>query len=205
MSNTDENVVVTLRQIAEAHGIGVEAARTKAKRRANKGQWKILEGNHPSDPIRVSMPLEDLQGSSATSNDGPPSDLMADTPSQGSPVTLQHGSSVTLEMMADMLRAMTDRVAEMTDCAMESAKAQAEAEKEAALAQTKLGHLQDQMAAAEKAHESEVHRLQALAASEAERARRELMDLVADRDGLAEKLVKAEEQAARPWWRRLAG
>ena len=204
MSNTETHVVVTLRQIAEAHGIGVEAARTKAKRRSNKGLWKIIDGNHPSDPIRVSMPMEDLQGSPLTSNDGPPSSEVTDTPSQPPSNTVQHGSPVTIETMVKMLESLTDRVAELTDSAMEGAKAQAEAEKDAVLARSELDHLRERMSASEEAHRSEVHRLQALAAEEAERVQRDLAELKVDRDDLVEKLTAAEFRA-RPWWRRFAG
>ncbi|MCW7546324.1 hypothetical protein [Aurantimonas coralicida] len=204
MSNSETHVVVTLREIAEAHGIGVEAARTKAKRRANKGRWQIIEGNHPSDPIRVSMPTEDLQGRSVTPNNGPLSLEITDNPSQTSSNTLQYGSPVTIEMMVKMLESLTDRVAELTDNAMESAKAQGEAEKDAALAKAELEHLRERMSYQEKAHQSEVQRLQSLATGEAERVRRELAELVGDRDNLAEKLTAAELRARR-WWHRLAG
>src|ERR687889_741962 len=52
-------VSVTYREIAERFGIGIEGARIKAKRRAAKGQWLIIPGNHPQDIVRVEVPEEE--------------------------------------------------------------------------------------------------------------------------------------------------
>jgi hypothetical protein len=46
-------VTATYREIAYRFGIGIEGARIKTKRRAAKGLWRIIPGNHPQDIIRV--------------------------------------------------------------------------------------------------------------------------------------------------------
>lgn len=57
---TDDRIVVTLRDIAEAAGISVDGARRRAKRRDRDGLWRILPSNHPQDPLRIDMPRQDL-------------------------------------------------------------------------------------------------------------------------------------------------
>jgi len=47
---------MTYRQLASQLGIGVDAARHKAKRR----KWPIKPGNHPSEPVRVQVPASEL-------------------------------------------------------------------------------------------------------------------------------------------------
>jgi hypothetical protein len=52
-------VTATYREIAYRFGIGIEGARIKTKRRAAKGLWRIIPGNHPQDIIRVEIPEEE--------------------------------------------------------------------------------------------------------------------------------------------------
>lgn len=57
-----ENVVqLTYRELAERLGISPDAARMKAKRAAKSGRWRVIAGNHPSDPVRVELPAQDVQ------------------------------------------------------------------------------------------------------------------------------------------------
>src|SRR3954451_8626026 len=71
-------VSVTYREIAERFGIGVEGARLKAKRRAAKGLWRIVPGNHPQDVVRVEVPEDEW----TTRNEPRPT-----APYEGTPTT----------------------------------------------------------------------------------------------------------------------
>jgi hypothetical protein len=51
-----DTVSLTYRQLADRLGITIEGARLKTKRR----KWATEPGNHPSDPIRVHVPIEAL-------------------------------------------------------------------------------------------------------------------------------------------------
>jgi hypothetical protein len=55
----EETVSLTYRELAERLAITTDAARMKARRAVQKGRWRIIEGNHPNDPVRVEMPLTD--------------------------------------------------------------------------------------------------------------------------------------------------
>lgn len=58
MDTTTETL--TYREIGARLGISPDAARMKAKRMARKGRWRLLPSNHPSDTVRVEVPLGDL-------------------------------------------------------------------------------------------------------------------------------------------------
>jgi hypothetical protein len=51
-----EHEVLTYRELADRLGISSDSARIKAKRR----KWRVEPGNHPSDPVRVLVPIEFL-------------------------------------------------------------------------------------------------------------------------------------------------
>lgn len=54
---------LTYRQLAEALGLkSADAARMKAKRESAKPgtRWRIIPGNHPSDPVHVELPADAL-------------------------------------------------------------------------------------------------------------------------------------------------
>lgn len=55
-----DNVIhLTYRELADRLGTSPDAARMKAKRAVKKGRWRIIPGNHPSDPVRVELPAAD--------------------------------------------------------------------------------------------------------------------------------------------------
>ncbi len=54
---------LTYRGLAERLGISADAARMKAKRKTKAGAWRIIPGNHPSDPVLVAVPAAELNGS----------------------------------------------------------------------------------------------------------------------------------------------
>lgn len=57
----DNVVQLTYRELGERLGISADAARMKAKRAAKSGRWRVIAGNHPSDPVRVELPEQDVQ------------------------------------------------------------------------------------------------------------------------------------------------
>lgn len=59
-ANPDDFEKLTYRDLAARLGVSSDAARMKAKRRTKAGAWRIIPGNHPSDPVLVEVPLADL-------------------------------------------------------------------------------------------------------------------------------------------------
>jgi len=53
-----DTIPLTYRELAERLGLSPDSARIKAKRR----KWQTIPGNHPSDPARVLVPVEFLNG-----------------------------------------------------------------------------------------------------------------------------------------------
>ncbi len=51
-------IPLTYRELGERLGLSPDSARIKAKRR----KWQTIPGNHPSDPVRVLVPVEFLNG-----------------------------------------------------------------------------------------------------------------------------------------------
>jgi hypothetical protein len=70
---------VTLRDLADALGIKVEAARGRAKRNIAKGRWKEEPRNHPAAPLVLIVPSADLSAASREGKHGdsssPPSNI----------------------------------------------------------------------------------------------------------------------------------
>ena len=56
----DDVIRLTYRELGERLGIKVHAARMKAKRAAARGEWHVIVGNHPSDPVHVDVPTSAL-------------------------------------------------------------------------------------------------------------------------------------------------
>lgn len=63
---TEQTVSLTYRELADRLGISPDAARMKARRAVQKGRWRIIEGNHPNDPVRVELPAIDAGSPNAT-------------------------------------------------------------------------------------------------------------------------------------------
>lgn len=57
---TADKLQLTYRELAERLGISPDAARMKAKRAVKAGRWRIIAGNHPSDPVRVEISVSDV-------------------------------------------------------------------------------------------------------------------------------------------------
>lgn len=64
----EDTIQLTYRELAERLGISPDGARMRAKRAVQAGRWRIIKGNHPSDPVRVEIPAADLQGPKPKAN-----------------------------------------------------------------------------------------------------------------------------------------
>src|SRR3954470_17510928 len=96
-------VTVTYREIAERFGIGIEGARLKAKRRAAKGLWRIVPGNHPQDIVRVEVPEDEWSS---------PNALHPTAPGEGTPTTpppqeSQRRDTNDLEALVEIISQLT--------------------------------------------------------------------------------------------------
>ena len=197
-------VVATLREIADAHQIGVEAARTKARRRAAKGEWRILENNHPSDPIRVDMPVRDFHRSPIIGDDGPPMSSATTDTSDGLPASLQHGGTA-ITAMTEIVASLTDQVASLTNRLVSAERDRSEVQRDVALANAEVRHLQEKIETAMTAHrntEEARTAIEARIAAERESHKNEIsrLSLIADEA----KSILTEFKSL-PWWRRMAG
>ena len=183
----DRHVQVTYREIAERFGIGIEGARIKAKRRAAKGVWRIIPGNHPQDIVRVEIPKDEFEGASAPQRgathiapDSPPS-----APPQQEP---QRREANDLELWVEVIAQLTAQSQAMTDRLIEAERAKAEAEKETALNRAALENAEAKIKAMAQGHFTELKAIRERLIADSERAKAELA-----------------EWKARPWWKRLAG
>jgi hypothetical protein len=177
-------VTATYREIAERFDIGIEGARIKTKRRAAKGLWRIIPGNHPQDIIRVELPVEvwnSPQRSPAyTSNDGTPT-----TPPQQEP---ERRDTNDIDALVEIIPQLTAQLSAMTERLIEAEKGRAEAERDAAIAHAALASAEARLTSMQEQNLSELKELRGRMEAETNKARSELA-----------------EWKARPWWRRLAG
>ncbi|GEO18728.1 hypothetical protein [Microvirga aerophila] len=180
-------VTVTYREIAERFGIGIEGARIKAKRRAAKGLWRIIPGNHPQDIIRVEIPEDEFtssqpaqRGATYNPNDGTPT-----TPPQQEE---ERRDANDIDALVELISQLTTQSAVMTDRLVDAEKGKAEAERDAAIARAALASAEARLTAMQEGYLSDLKELRDRMETESDRARSELA-----------------EWKARPWWRRLAG
>jgi hypothetical protein len=180
-------VTATYREIAERFGIGIEGARIKAKRRAAKGLWRIIPGNHPQDIIRVEIPEDEFTSGQSSQRRTPytPNEGGITPPSQHDE---EHRETNDIDALVELISQLTAQSAAMTDRLVDAEKGRAEAERDAAIAQAALVNAEARLTALQEKH---------------------LLDLKELRDRLEEEASKARselvEWKARPWWRRLAG
>jgi hypothetical protein len=177
-------VTATYREIAERFGIGIEGARIKAKRRAAKGLWRILPGNHPQDIIRVEIPEEEWnspqRGPTNTPNDR--------TPTLPPPQGQERRDTNDIDMLVELIPQLTAQLSAMTDRLVEAEKGRAEAERDAAIAQATLASAETRLTAMQEQHLAELKEIRDRMKAEADKAQSDLV-----------------EWKARPWWRRLVG
>jgi hypothetical protein len=185
---TEKRVVtVTYREIAERFGIGIEGARLKAKRRAAKGLWRIIPGNHPQDIIRVEVPEDEFTAGQPIQRGVP------NSPNEGAPTPplqqdLQHRDTNDLDALVEIISQLTAQSAAMTDRLVDAERGRAEAERDAAITHAALESAESRLATMQEQHLAALKDLRERMEAEADKARSELA-----------------EWKARPWWRRLAG
>jgi len=180
-------VTATYREIAERFGIGIEGARIKAKRRAAKGLWRIIPGNHPQDIIRVEIPEDEFASAQPSQREAP------HTPNDGGQTPLsrqdeERRETNDIDALVELISQLTAQSAAMTDRLVDAEKGRAEAERDAAIARSELAAAEARLAALQEKHLSDLKELRNRLEEEASKARSELA-----------------EWRARPWWRRLAG
>lgn len=56
----EDTILLTYRELADWLSISPDGARMRAKRASKAGHWRIISGNHPSDPVRVEIPAAKL-------------------------------------------------------------------------------------------------------------------------------------------------
>jgi hypothetical protein len=177
-------VTATYREIAERFGIGVEGARIKAKRRAAKGLWRIIPGNHPQDIIRVEIPEEEWSSPERRAPYAPNDGTLTHPPQHEE----EHRDTNDMEALVELISQLAVQSAAMTDRVIDAEKGRAEAERDAALARAALVGTEARLTAMQEKHLSDLKDLRDRMAAEADKARAELA-----------------AWKARPWWRRLAG
>jgi hypothetical protein len=152
----EETVSLTYRELAERLAITTDAARMKARRAVQKGRWRIIEGNHPNDPVRVELPAADAGSPNANGGE-------RQTRSTGE----RKGRTNTRtdsDTLATALQSAQARIAELTDqltaakdqhrdTAVELAKATTKAEfleAELVIKTAELDQLQEDLIAARR-------------------------------------------------------
>jgi hypothetical protein len=187
-------VRVTYREIAERFGIGVEGARLKAKRRAAKGLWRIVPGNHPQDAVRVEVPEEEW----AAPNVGRPTDPNAGTPANPPQHDTQRRDTNDLEVLVELISQLHAQSAAMTNRVVDAERGRAEAEKEAAIIGALLEAAESRLTVVQEQHLADLKRVR----------EQHLADLKRVRDQMEAETARAVTELAnwkaRPWWKRLA-
>lgn len=103
----EETVSLTYRELAERLAISTDAARMKARRATKSGRWRIIPGNHPSDPVRVELPAVDAGIPNATGGE-----------QAGRSTGERKGRTITRtdsDALATALQSAQARIAELTD------------------------------------------------------------------------------------------
>lgn len=176
-----DRIVVSLREISDRFGVGIEGARAKAKRRAAKGTWRILPQNHPADPLRVELPVDEW--TRGTKQEVPTSPNTS-PPMPPSSQEVRRGESRNVRELVTLLEKLTQSAAATTDRLVQAERERGEAELRAAVA----------VAGRESAEKSLAD------------ARAELEIIRTKLTGEAEKVrTELEIWKTQPWWKRLAG
>lgn len=223
-----ELIQVTYREIAERFAIGIEGARIKAKRRAAKGEWRIIPGNHPQDIVRVEMPADEFRVGPPNPPRTPPHDRAEGLPTANTQQELQRRDTNDLETLVAVVSQLTQQSQAMVERLIEAERRKSEAERDTAIAHAELKVLEERVLLLQEQHLCELKAVQERlaeegrwkldqAAGEAEGRERELQsrvataraDLIAlQSQGEAETAQARDQLAAwkaRPWWRRMVG
>src|SRR5918994_2034371 len=130
-------VTATYREIADQFGIGIEGARIKAKRRAAKGLWRIIPGNHPQDIIHVEIPEGEFAFGQAAQR-GAPNNSNNQTPTNEPQQEPERKDTNDIDALVELISQLTAQSATMTNRLVDAEKGRAEAERDAAIAQAAL-------------------------------------------------------------------
>src|SRR4051812_4403378 len=169
-------VSVTYREIAERFGIGVEGARLKAKRRAAKGSWRIVPGNHPQDVVRVEVPEDEWITPNVPHPTGPHEGTPSVPPTIAPQQESQRKDANDLEALVGVISQLTTQAQAMTDRLIEAERGKAEAEKDTAIARAALQETENRLAALQEQHLSQLKALHERMESETSKARIELTE-----------------------------
>lgn len=204
-----ELVQVTYREIAERFGIGIEGARIKAKRRAAKGEWRLIPGNHPQDIVRVEMPADEFRLGAIKPLRVAPHDTADGLPTPASPQEPQRRDTNDLEALVEIVSQLTAQSQSMTERLIEAERMRAEAQRDTAIAQTELKVIEERVAVLQEQHLSELIALRERMAAETEQLGKIVEDAGVRERELHSRLTEAEASIAvmhaRSWWRRLVG
>lgn len=110
-ANPDDLEKLTYRALAERLGISPDAARMKAKRKVKAGGWRIIPGNHPSDPVLVEVPLAELNGTERVGGEQEGRSRGERNPRTHAP---EQANALAEQALASLIDAQT-RIRELTD------------------------------------------------------------------------------------------
>lgn len=204
-----ELIQVTYREIAESFGIGIEGARIKAKRRAAKGEWRLIPGNHPQDIVRVEMPAEELRAGPIKPQRSPPNNSSDREPTLPPQHATQRKDTNDLETLVAVVSQLTLQSQVMTDRLIEAERTRAEAQRDTAIAQTELKAIEERLATLQEQHLTELLGLRERMTAETDQFNKSVEDAEVRERELQARLDEAEGSLTamheRSWWRRLVG
>ncbi len=185
---------LTYRELGERLGLSPDSARIKAKRR----KWQTIPGNHPSDPVRVLVPVEFLNGertpSAPLDNTGEINVLREHVQTLRELFDQQKAThAAELERVAaDQSRLIEDSTRLQDQ--LQEARAEADHAKADQIRMARdVATMFDELRVLADRH-AELHADRARLQAQGEQTTKEL-----------DRLRAELEQARRPWWRRLVG
>jgi hypothetical protein len=199
---------LTYKELAQRLGVGIDSARIKAKRR----KWPIKPGNHPSEPVRVQVPVTFLapeRTPSASQGSTPralPSNLTSAPPS--APLVM-----VSVEIVRELQDRHREQVEQLrADMAAQQARHDAETARQLAARDSlhldTLGRLQAQAAAERSLWLERIDAAELRSERLEQRLDQVLDQLLQQRQPVASQVEQGErlpEPEHEPWWRRLFG
>jgi len=207
-----ELIQATYREIAERFGIGIEGARIKAKRRAAKGEWRLIPGNHPQDIVRVEMPAEEFRAGPHRAPRTPPNNQVEEGPTPAPQQDSQRKDTNDLEALVEVVSRLTAQSHSMTERLIEAERLRAEAQRDTAITQAEMKVLEERVAVLQEQHLAELKSVRERMATEAGQLNQlnQLIEQAELREqDLRVRLGEMEDSLAlmraRPWWRRLVG
>jgi hypothetical protein len=172
-----DTVPLTYRELGERLGLSPDSARIKAKRR----KWQMIPGNHPSEPVRVLVPVEFLSGGRTPERKAGDRTPSAPPDNAGEINALREHVQTLRE---DLSRERTDHAAERERWREDLTRERAGREADRQVLREQLEQLRADLAGrldtAHRAHSDEAARLR-------------------------QEIATLRTELARPWWRRLVG